>query len=75
MTPDMFLVSTLSILIITTGAKHVSEMLKINQTLKYLNINSNPIGDKGIAVITRTLYLGSVSWLCTTVTSQIMVSM
>ena len=30
-------------------------MIKINHTLQYLNINSNPIGDGGIAAIKETL--------------------
>ena len=38
-----------------TGAISISEMIKINHTLQVLNIRLNPIGDKGIAPITKSL--------------------
>ena len=41
--------------IITTGAVSISEMIEINHTLQVLNIRLNPIGDKGIEAIARTL--------------------
>ena len=38
-------------------------MIKINHTLQVLNISYNPIGDKGIAAIARTLDKASISKL------------
>ena len=38
-------------------------MIKINHTLKVLNIGANPIGDEGIAAIARTLDNASISEL------------
>ena len=38
-------------------------MIKINHTLQVLNINSNPIGDEGIAAIARSLDNASISVL------------
>ena len=34
-----------------TGAVNISKVLRINKTLKYLNISDNPVGDDGISVI------------------------
>lgn len=53
----------LSTVIITTGAVSISEMIKINDTLQYLNINTNPIGDEGIAAIAGTLNNSRISEL------------
>ena len=38
-------------------------MIKIHDKLEYLDISSNPIGDKGIAAIAKTLNNSSVSEL------------
>ena len=38
-------------------------MLKINDTLQYLNINSNPIGDEGVATIKETLHSSNIDAL------------
>ena len=52
-----------STVIITTGAVSISEMIKINHTLQVLDISGNPIDDKGIAAIARTLDNASISEL------------
>ena len=53
----------MSIVIIATGAISISEWIKNNHTLQVLNINSNPIGDEGIAAIGRSLDDASISEL------------
>ena len=49
--------------IIATGAISISEVIKINNTLQFLSISSNPIGDEGIAAIARTLDKANISEL------------
>ena len=46
-----------------TGAESIGEMLKMNHTLEDLNINSNPIGDEGIAAIKETLHYSKINIL------------
>ena len=58
----------MSIVIITTGAISISEWIKNNHALQFLNIHDNPIGDEGIAAIGRSLDNASISklfvWRC-----------
>ena len=63
-TSKEFVLSTCLLLcFLATGAINISEMIKINHTLQYLNINSNPIGDEGIAAIATTLNNSTISEL------------
>ena len=50
-------------IIITTGAISISEMIKVNHTLQILNIRLNPIGDKGIVTVAKTLGNARISEL------------
>ena len=42
-----------------TGAVNISKVLRSNETLKYLNISDNPVGDDGISVISDGLYINA----------------
>ena len=53
----------MSTVIITTGAISISEMIKINHTLQFLDIGWNPIGDEGIAAIATNLNYSMISKL------------
>ena len=46
-----------------TGAESIAKMLKTNHTIENLNINSNPIGDEGIAAITKSLQNSNINTL------------
>ena len=41
------------------GAVSIAEMLKINHTLRYLQIAANPIGDDGISAISDSLHVNT----------------
>ena len=47
------------------GAVSISEMFKMNTTLRYLNIITNPIGDEGITVMASTT---NISGICAELT-------
>ena len=55
--------STLVHLIVTkccltcTGAVNISKVIRINKTLKYLDISHNPVGDDGISAISDGLHV------------------
>ena len=51
-----YLCTYIATVIIATGAISISEMIEINHTLQVLNIRLNPVGDKGIAAITKSFY-------------------
>ena len=66
-------------LFIITGAISISEWIKNNHTLQFLNISDNPIGNEGIAAIGRTLNDASiselyVSWCGITVTGAMLLA-
>ena len=50
-----YLCTYIATVIIVTGAISISEMIEINHTLQVLNIRLNPVGDKGIAAMTKSL--------------------
>ena len=39
------------IVIVTTGASCVGELLKVNNSLQELNMYNNPIGDDGVSAV------------------------
>ena len=39
------------IVIVTTGASCVGELLKVNNSLQELNMYNNPIGDNGVSAV------------------------
>ena len=57
--------STLVRLIVTkccltcTGAVNISKVLRVNKTLKYLDISDNPVGDDGISAISDGLHVNT----------------
>ena len=51
----MFIYHTILIAIIIVGAKYISQLLNVTHTLQKLHIDSNYIGDDGIAVISEAL--------------------
>ena len=40
---------------ITTGARHISQLLKVTETLQYLDVSWNELGDDGLEVISGAL--------------------
>ena len=42
-----------------TGAVNISKVLRINETLKYLDISENPVGDDGISAISDGLHVNT----------------
>ena len=42
-----------------TGAVNISEVLRINKTVKYLDISDNPVGDDGISAISDGLHVNA----------------
>ena len=43
--------TTVIVIIVTTGASYVGELLKVNNSLQELNIRENPIDDDGMSSV------------------------
>ena len=52
---SIWYISTLADNMITTGALHISQLLKVTKTLQCLDISRNDIGDDGIKIISGAL--------------------
>ena len=52
---DYHIWSMIVIVMIITGAVYISQLLNVTHTLQVFNMNSNEIGDDGMAVISEAL--------------------